>query len=811
MILKGMVLMIITCSLSGILGGCDAGINSKNITIVKDLQAQMPIFIALNPLPVELRAANELALYIKRISGAQVEIRSEYTAAPEEKGIYVGQTVFAEKNGINYHELGDEEWIIRTVDGNLILSGGRPRGSIYAVYEFLQSNLGIRWFDWSTEYVPTYSSISIPKLDIREEPAYWGRAIYNAVNWFPYGVNPSAENQERFYRYYVSNKINNYGWPEEWGGGRLRGSGGAFHNLFEYLPPKEFFAEHPEYYSLIRNKRVDAAQVCFTNPDVRDIFKKRLRENIIKDRQTYGSSNYPRLYEISVRDTIEYCECPSCRSVVEEDGGRYSALILNFINDIAGSIATDYPDIFIQTLAYTDTIEPPESVKPADNIIMRFADYRGETCRPLTHPHNNLSYQYLQKWDDITSADLAAWDYQIPYGSVPLLHPPTANVRVISQDIKTLYENSVRSIFIESEKVFTTSFHSLRMWLAAKLLSRPDLDAEILVHDFLQGYYGPAADIMHDYLNYLEAAVEDTDQRIERRYPDSNIGNFMLNAPYVTLDYLVACNEFLNKAENLCEGDSSYAQHIRQEQIPVLNSILILWDRFERELKPSETMPFDREDLIEMYNIYRREQQEIWQETGIRPYYRTPDVKENLNLEVEAFRAQSQHPPVPEKFADTPEERIIDIFWPEISLNNWGPSISRIIADPDAAGGKALATVITPWLSGAVNVTLRERFNSAWTIGKTITAEEYSTVDGYKLYHIGECAIEPSLTNFYVWLDLFCDSGRQGKIYNIYFSLKILPEAKNFKALAWTGTAPYSQERISARVLCDRIILVEKE
>ncbi len=85
MILKGMVLMIITCSLSGILGGCDAGINSKNITIVKDLQAQMPIFIALNPLPVELRAANELALYIKRISGAQVEIRSEHTAAPEEK------------------------------------------------------------------------------------------------------------------------------------------------------------------------------------------------------------------------------------------------------------------------------------------------------------------------------------------------------------------------------------------------------------------------------------------------------------------------------------------------------------------------------------------------------------------------------------------------------------------------------------------------------------------------------------------------------------------------------------------------------
>ena len=35
------------------------------------------------------------------------------------------------------------------------------------------------------------------------------------------------------------------------------------------MPPSEFYKKHPEYYSLINNKRIhEHAQLCLTNPDV---------------------------------------------------------------------------------------------------------------------------------------------------------------------------------------------------------------------------------------------------------------------------------------------------------------------------------------------------------------------------------------------------------------------------------------------------------------------------------------------------------------------------------------------------------------
>ena len=40
--------------------------------------------------------------------------------------------------------------MIRTVGDNLILTGGRPRGTLYAVYEFLERPVGCHWLDRET-------------------------------------------------------------------------------------------------------------------------------------------------------------------------------------------------------------------------------------------------------------------------------------------------------------------------------------------------------------------------------------------------------------------------------------------------------------------------------------------------------------------------------------------------------------------------------------------------------------------------------------------------------------------------------------
>ena len=40
------------------------------------------------------------------------------------------------------------------------------------------------------------------------------------------------------------------------------------HTFHRFLPPKQYFDEHPEYYSLIGGERRKNAQLCLTNPEI---------------------------------------------------------------------------------------------------------------------------------------------------------------------------------------------------------------------------------------------------------------------------------------------------------------------------------------------------------------------------------------------------------------------------------------------------------------------------------------------------------------------------------------------------------------
>ncbi|MBR5024941.1 MAG: hypothetical protein IKX48_07725, partial [Victivallales bacterium] len=92
---------------------------------------------AANAADDEKTVALELQDYIERICGAKCAVVAE-GGAVKSPAIYVGETEFAKKAITDYAKLEAEQWVIKTVGGNLILGGGRPRGTVYAVYEFLE-------------------------------------------------------------------------------------------------------------------------------------------------------------------------------------------------------------------------------------------------------------------------------------------------------------------------------------------------------------------------------------------------------------------------------------------------------------------------------------------------------------------------------------------------------------------------------------------------------------------------------------------------------------------------------------------------
>ena len=120
----------------------------------------------------------------------------------------------------------------------------------------------------------------------------------------------------------------------------------AVHTFYRFMPPAEFFADHPEYYSLIDGERVhDHAQLCLTNPDVLDIITERLK-NTIKENPQY------LIYSVSQNDWRNPCQCEGCQQIVKEEDGEAGPLIW-FVNQVAERIENDYPDKYVGTLAYS--------------------------------------------------------------------------------------------------------------------------------------------------------------------------------------------------------------------------------------------------------------------------------------------------------------------------------------------------------------------------------------------------------------------------------------------------------------------------
>ena len=96
-------------------------------------KAQCLIALPDEPGNFERDAADDLRIYLGKMTGAVFTVLPEAKIPAGKSVIYVGQTNYAKKQNIAFEQLSAEEWVIRPVENNLILSGGKTIGSFYAV------------------------------------------------------------------------------------------------------------------------------------------------------------------------------------------------------------------------------------------------------------------------------------------------------------------------------------------------------------------------------------------------------------------------------------------------------------------------------------------------------------------------------------------------------------------------------------------------------------------------------------------------------------------------------------------------------
>lgn len=607
---------------------------ADGLTVVKDGRSDYLIVIPTKAIESEKFAAEELALHIKKMSGADLKIISDASPLPKQ-AILLGNTRHLDKLGVkpDWSYLGKEGYLFRTVGNHLVIAGGRPRGTMYGVYDLLQKHWNCQWFTFDVSSIPESPTLSVPDLDRTYRPVFEFRDI---------GVMayPNCSHGEWFYDNidldYLARMRNSGRWLEE----SLYQSigkkyGGVFrihslhHNWHLLLPLKEHAEKHPEYFALLEDgtrknygdKHTGEIQLCLSNPDVAHVVAETLRgwmrENPDADVFFVGPSDKPG-----------FCACDSCHELRKEYGGwdsarrveipknlpddylegsywdeygGYAGWNLHFVNHIAKLLEDEFPYKTIGTLAYWYYRRPPRNITAHKNVMIMYCPLRSGWlgkhpilnqrcyCHPVNGGPINAGFENfdaeLFAWRDI--ADHAyIFDYWLGgWQAQP------ANISTLSDTIRFYRSAGAEGLFLCQIAGLPGGFEWLIFWLWSQLLWDPDFDVDKGIDDFCKAYYGTAAPYIKQYIeltsdpqNYTMASRQDV-------YVPGTILDFdrtkrFTDDPYtpISLDSLRDCQladrdltiaavnqgyELFEEARKAVADDPKIAKHVEYTRTPL--------------------------------------------------------------------------------------------------------------------------------------------------------------------------------------------------------------------------------------------------
>jgi hypothetical protein len=670
-LLAGMVLAV------GLWSGGRCVAQNEKIAITET--SKVAFILPATTIPAEETAAKELLHYLTRITGASGRIVRENqmaelnTALATETPIYVGDTRFAKEKLRDKRAFGDEEWVWQTQGKALILSGGKPRGTLYATYHFLESFGGVRWWNPWEEMVPRKAVLAIPALYRRSKPALVYRDIFTMFD--QNGRLP--QDAGRFMARSRLNRQGNVLVSAAYGGSRDYGPPEFAHTTHHYIPPEKYAKEHPDWF--IGNGAATPtrgnSQLAFSNPAMRAEFLKNLLENIRTSTKEALEKQLPppTVFNISQEDNRGGFVGPGDEALLADNGGAESAILLDFINYLADGIKAEFPDVYIDTLAYYSGEKAPTTLKARDNVIVRVTDTQSNVLLPITAERNAAMRHNVENWAK-QCQHLRIWDYAITF-YVPNMPSPT--MPTYRQDLQYFLQHNVEGIFVELEEPLRADMHDMKAWIYSKLLEDPSLNYDELVRDFTDGYYGAAGPYVRQYLTQLEKAAKDSNADV-----DWDAG--MLSFKFLTTAFMQQANATFDKAAAAVQDDAVLAQRVRNARYSLDNAIVRRYARLAqewvREGKSPESFPLDRAATVARLRQRWTEQIEL----RIIPDDRAAAL-EKQNAELDRLVASPVFVPLPAKFADVPAEKLF-VYNPHDTRNY---STVQVVEDKAAETGYA--------------------------------------------------------------------------------------------------------------------------
>lgn len=446
-------------------------------------------------------AAAYLQEYVQKISGATLPIVSEGDSIQGTR-ILVGRSESVRALGValpggHTHQMNEEAFIVRTIGSDLALVGNEDwnyRGTVFAVADFLEKELGCRWYFAGPygEVLPSMESIRVGDLNRTERPSFRIRHLWYS-GWMPV----DADDQANMKRWYDLNKLNSLALS-------LPGDG----SVQQLAPPDKYFESHPEVYAIDGKGERMRDMLCMTEPEAVRLGVETIKEAFREDpnRLSYG---------FAPPDGFPVCHCERCQRFFPGFEGKgygdpsLSEVWFQFANKIALEVNKEFPDRWVLTNGYANRVRLPEGIKDfAPNLGIQSAVIAACSIHRIGDPRcwQRLTYEtILERWLDRLDP-VIIYDYD-PAKAID--NTPFPTLHCLKHDIPWFRDHGAWGYYTEGTNSWMVTH--LNYYVRAKLMWDADQDVDALVKEYCERFYGPAGKAVEAYIWALDDAVEATD------------------------------------------------------------------------------------------------------------------------------------------------------------------------------------------------------------------------------------------------------------------------------------------------------------
>jgi hypothetical protein len=373
-----------------------------------------------------------------------------------------------------------------------------------------------KW-DASAAVISRDPLLSVPAvINDKEAPAFCYREVY-----MPSSFNDEYLDWHRLHRF-----------EDLWG---LWG-----HSFFKLVSPAIYFHTHPEYFSLFNGER-KPKQLCLSNAAVLKITVDKLKKEMLQNSEAL-------YWSVSPNDDIGYCECVNCKKLDAADGGPQGSLI-HFVN----AVAAFFPDKKITTLAYGYSSHATTITRPASNVVIMLSSIDAYRTKPLETDATAAVFRNdLSQWKEKTG-NIFAWDYCTQFTNYLAPFPVT---NTFKPNIDFFSRQNISGIFMQGSGNTYSDMPELKTYVLSHLLWNPSVDADNLVTEFLNGYYGRSSGVIARYLSLMHQKSSDVNLDIYGNPVNDHNG-------YLSPENMNVYSDLMDKAEQLTENDSIAFRHVQ--------------------------------------------------------------------------------------------------------------------------------------------------------------------------------------------------------------------------------------------------------